>query len=246
MFLVMDHFKGQNIAAMNSYPITDHAVTDQAGDVFDAEGLAEPVAACAPSMDIRSVNATRNSSNTNMMTVTMTLGAAPTAANAILCANVPGSATGGLWGVEFWAAAVPNAAQDRQFPNNNFYIAYRDNPGDVTAPTPGVEAGSVSGLSPSLTHFEFERFEAGTLGGTCTSSGMVNPFAPTPCTITMTADLSVLGIKSGSILAAISGFSVYYFGSATEPPGFRVPLGNSNLADAATPFDFNGTGTIIK
>ena len=239
-------FKGQNIAAMNSYPITDHAVTDQAGDVFDAEGLAEPVAACAPSMDIRAVNATRNSSNTNMMTVTMTLGAAPTAANAILCANVPGSATGGLWGVEFWAAAVPNAAQDRQFPNNNFYIAYRDNPGDVTAPTPGVEAGSVSGLSPSLTHFEFERFEAGTLGGTCTSSGMVNPFAPTPCTITMTADLSVLGIKSGSILAAISGFSVYYFGSATEPPGFRVPLGNSNLADAATPFDFNGTGTIIK
>ena len=34
--------------------------------------------------------------------------------------------------------------------------------------------------------------------------------------------------------------------SRTEPPGFRVPLGNSNLADMATPFDINGTGTIIK
>lgn len=115
------------------------------------------------------------------------------------------------------------------------------------APTPGVEAGSISGLSPGLTHFEFEPFEAGTLGATClTSAGTPNPAAPAPCTITLTASLSALGIKSGSILSAISGFSVYYFGSETEPPGFRVPLGNSNLADAATPFDVNGTGTIVK
>ena len=55
-----------------------------------------------------------------------------------------------------------------------------------------------------------------------------------------------MGIKPGSILAAISGFSVYYFLSEAEPPGFRVPLGNSNLADLATPFDVNGTGTIVK
>jgi len=41
----------------------------------------------------------------------------------------------------------------------------------------------------------------------------------------------------------LSGLSTYYLGSAMQPPGLRVPLGNSNLADAATPFDVNGTGT---
>jgi hypothetical protein len=41
----------------------------------------------------------------------------------------------------------------------------------------------------------------------------------------------------------VSGFSVYYFGSEQQPPGLRIPLGTSNLADAATPFDVNGTGT---
>lgn len=237
-------FKGQNIAAMNAYPITDHSVTDPAGDVDNAAGLPEAVASCEPSMDLLGTSATVNSND--MLTVTLTLGAPPTAANAIACANVPGGGTGGLWGAEFWAAATPDATQDRQFPNNNFYIAYRDNSGDVTAPTPGVEAGAVNAISPSLTHFEFAPFEAGTLGGTCTTAGAVNPAAPGPCTITMTASLSGMGIKSGSILSAISGFSVYYFGSETEPPGFRVPLGNSNLADIATPFDVNGTGTIVK
>jgi len=44
----------------------------------------------------------------------------------------------------------------------------------------------------------------------------------------------------------MSGFSVYYFGSETNPPGLRVPLGNSDLADFATPFDINGTGTLTK
>jgi hypothetical protein len=59
----------------------------------------------------------------------------------------------------------------------------------------------------------------------------------------MTASLSGLGVKSGSILSSVSGFSVYYFGSEQQPPGLRIPLGTSNLADAATPFDVSGTGT---
>jgi hypothetical protein len=100
----------------------------------------------------------------------------------------------------------------------------------------------VNSISPSLTHFEFHRYENGRpVGGTCFSA-----VPPSPCTVVMTASLSGLGIKSGSILAAISGFSVYYFGSEQQPPGLRIPLGNSNLADTATPFDVNGTGTVVK
>ena len=45
-----------------------------------------------------------------------------------------------------------------------------------------------------------------------------------------------LGIKAGSILSSVSGFSVYEFGDATQqPPLFRIALGNTNLADMATP-----------
>src|SRR5204863_2761913 len=35
-------FKGQNISAMNAYPITDHAVTDPAGDTTDSIGEPKP------------------------------------------------------------------------------------------------------------------------------------------------------------------------------------------------------------
>jgi hypothetical protein len=234
-------FKGQNIAAINAYPITDHSVTDVAGDVFDAAGL--PKASC-PAMDLRGTSATRNG---DTLTVTLTLNAPPNAPAAITCASTPPAATGGLWGVEFWAAApigpVPAAPTEdtNQFGNGNFYVAYRDNPGDADRPTPGVEAGLVNSISPSFTHFEFHRYEDGAPvapSGTCFSA-----LPPTPCTVVMTASLSGLGIKSGSILSAVSGLSVYFFGSEAQPPGLRVPLGNSNLADAATPFDVNGTGT---
>ena len=51
------------------------------------------------------------------------------------------------------------------------------------------------------------------------------------------------GFRLRPALASVSGLSTYYLGSASQPPGLRVPLGNSNLADAATPFDVNGTGT---
>jgi hypothetical protein len=236
-------FKGQNIAAMNSYPITDHSVTDVPGDVFNAAGL--PTTTACPSMDLRGASATRNS---DTLTVTVSLDAPPSATAAITCASTPPAATGGLWGVEFWAASpkgpVPAAPNEdtNQFGNADFYLAYRDNPGDADRPTPGVEAGLMNSISPSLTHFEFHRYEDGApVGGTCFSL-----VPPSPCTIVMTASLSGLGIKSGSILSSVSGLSVYFFGSEQQPPGLRIPLGNSNLADTATPFDVNGTGTTTK
>jgi hypothetical protein len=222
-------FKGQNISAMSSYPITDHAVTDPAGDVFDATGA--PASSC-PALDILGTSAQRSG---DLLTVTLTLNAPPTSVAAIACSKA--SATGGLWGAEFWAASNP-VGNTAEFNNDNFYIAYRDNPADGG---PGVEAGAINSISPTFTHDEFNRYEAGTpaaAGGTCFAA-----LPPTPCTVTMTASLTGLGVKSGSILASVSGFSVYYFGSEQQPPGLRIPLGTSNLADAATPFDVNGTGT---
>jgi hypothetical protein len=238
---------GQNIAAMNSYPITNHAVTDPAGDVYDAAGLPVPASSttCPPGsgMDILGTSASRTDST---LTVTMTLDGPPTAAHAILCSGA--ATTGGLWGAEFWAAApagpVPanTTEQSNTYGNGNFYIAYRDNSGNTATPTPGVEAGFINSISPTFTHDEFHKYEDGApVGGTCFSTPA--PPLGTPCTVVMTVSLSGLGIKSGSILASVSGFSVYYFGSESQPPGFRIPLGNSNLADTATPFDVNGTGT---
>jgi hypothetical protein len=165
----------------------------------------------------------------------MTLNARPTALSAITCSKA--SATGGLWGAEFWAASNP-VGNTAIYNNDTFYVAYRDNPLDGGT---GVEAGAINSISPTFTHDEFDRYEdgtPGTAGGTCFSA-----VPPTPCTVTMTASLTGLGIKSGSILSSMSGFSVYYFGSEQQPPGLRIPLGTSNLADAATPFDVNGTGT---
>jgi hypothetical protein len=221
--------KGQNIAAMNAYPITDHAVTDPAGDVFDATGA--PEVSC-PAMDILGTNAQRTG---DLLTVTMTLNAPPTSLAAITCSKA--SATGGLWGAEFWAASNP-VGNTAIYNNDNFYIAYRDNPADGG---PGVEAGAINSISPTFTHDEFNRYEPATptaATGTCFAA-----LPPTPCTVVITASLTGLGVKAGSILASVSGFSVYYFGSEQQPPGLRIPLGTSNLADAATPFDVNGTGT---
>jgi len=220
-------FKGGSIAAMNAYPITDHSVADTAGDTFTAGG--QPNGSCA-GMDLLGTSAQRNG---DVVNVTLTLNSAPSATAAVACSGVPPAATGGLWGAEFWAASNPLGGT-AQFNNDNFYIAYRDNPADGA---PGVEAGSINSISATFTHDEFNRYEAGTVGGTCFS-----PLPPAPCTVTMAASLSGLGVKSGSILSSLSGFSVYYAGSEQQPPGFRIPLGTSNLADAATPFDVNGTG----
>lgn len=81
------------------------------------------------------------------------------------------------------------------------------------------------------------------MSGTCTSADAVNLAAVGPRTLVLTAPLAGLGIKPGAGMYSISGFSTYYFGSATAVPDTTVRLGNSNLADAATPFDNNGTGT---
>jgi hypothetical protein len=219
-------FKGQTIAAMNTYPITDHAVTDHAGDVFDAAGGAE---GSCPGMDLLGTSAQRSD---DLLTVTLTLNSAPTAAKAITCSGT--GATGGLWGAEFWAASVP-VGNTAEFNNDNFYIAYRDN----LVGGPGVEAGAINSISPTFTNDEFNMYEAGAPAtGTCFSTT-----PPSPCTVVVTASLSRLGVKSGSILSSVSGLSAYYFGSEAQPPLLRIPLGHSNLADAATPFDVNGTGT---
>src|SRR5205085_1219547 len=83
-------------------------------------------------------------------------------------------------GAEFWAASNP-VGDTAIYNNDNFYVAYRDNPPDGT---PRVEAGAINSLSPSFTHDEFNPYENGTLGGNCTSA-----LAPSPCTLTMTVSL---------------------------------------------------------
>ncbi len=226
-------FAGQNIAAMNAYPITDHAVTDPAGDVTDAAGL--PADSCT-GMDILG---TSEKQNNGLVTVTLTLNAPPTSAEAITCSGEPGTANGGLWGAEFWSAGSP-VGTFAEFPNGNYYLAYYDNPADPTEPK--VQAGYVDGLSVSLNHDEFDPVEAGTLGGTCFGT----PPATGTCTIVLSAPLAGLDIKPGAAMDSISGFSAYYFGTETAVPATRVPLGNTNLADIATPFDDNGTGTTAK
>lgn len=43
---------------------------------------------------------------------------------------------------------------------------------------------------------------------------------------------------------SITGLSVYYYGTEQRAPLFRVPIGFSQQADAAAPFDQEGTGTL--
>ena len=224
-------YKGQTIGLIQTWPIRDHTVSDPAGDVFNAEGL--PTA--CPTMDVRSTATQRSG---DLLTVTMSLMAPPSGALAAACGQ--GGATGALWGAEFWAASEPTS-QFGGGPNANFYVAYRDNPGDLTAPTPAVEAGRVDALGPSLVTNEFHREVAGTPAtpsGTCFSA-----LPPTPCTVTMTVSLSSLGIKSGAGLYSITGGSFYYFATEEPPPLLRVPLGFSNQADVTAALDDNGTGT---
>ncbi|HZC29594.1 MAG TPA: hypothetical protein VE269_07615, partial [Gaiellaceae bacterium] len=200
----------------SSWPILDHAVNDPAGDVTDAAGL--PEGSCA-GMDILKAATSRSG---DLLTLTLTLNGPPTAAAAVSCGA---TATGGLWGAEFWSS-----------PSDNYYVAYKDNPADGA---PGVEAGRLAALAPTLTQNEFQKVEPGTLGGTC--------FATPPplgaCTITMTVSLSGLGIKSGAGLYSVTGLSVYLFGSTSQIPDTRRGLGVSNQADAAAALDQDGTGT---
>jgi len=93
----------------------------------------------------------------------------------------------------------------------------------------------------AVTSLEFNPTTAGTPaapGGTCFATR-----PKLPCTITMTVSATSLGMKSGAGMFSISGLSVFEAGTATTPVVLRVELGNSEQADAAAPFDINGTGS---
>ena len=224
-------FKDQNITLQSSWPIRDHAVTDRTGDVFDGAGF--PKGSC-PGMDLLGAQSSRSG---DLLTVTLTLNSAPSAAKAIACSsNVPlvGPATGGLWGAEFWAASSEGGADG----GNTFYLAYRDNPPDGG---PAVEAGVVDNLNITSTSLEFRPTDAGTPAtpiGTCTA---VAP--PSPCTLAVSVRLSDLGISSGNGLYGLTGLTTYFFGSTNRPPLLRLELGNSELADATAPIHYRGSGT---
>ena len=221
-------YKNQTIGLQQTWPIRDHAVSDPAGDVRTADGT--PTAVACPSMDVLSTATQRSG---DLLTVSMTLGAAPSFSAAATCSGA--QATGGLWGAEFWASSTATSAFGGG-PNANFYVAYRDNPGDTTAPSPGVEAGRLDAYT--FVTNEFHREEAGTLGGNCFAT-----IPSAPCTLTMTVSLSGLGIKSGAGLYSITGGSFYFFGSEDPIPATRVPMGFSNQADVTAPLDDTGTGT---
>lgn len=216
-------FKSTNISLASSWPITNHSVTDVAGDTFDGAGL--PKGSC-PGMDLRGTSEQATSST---LTVTLTLNNAPTAAEAQGC-SADSATTGGMWGAEFWASSTEGG--------NNYYVAYRDNPPDGS---PRVEAGAYDNINATLTSPDFEPRQSGTLGGTCfTSAGP--PTTRSPCTLILTTSLTTLGIKPGAGLYSVTGESLYVSGKVGTPfPNLNIA--NTEFADAAAAFDDNGTGT---
>ncbi|TML27016.1 MAG: exo-alpha-sialidase [Actinobacteria bacterium] len=220
-------FKNQSISLMNTWPIKDHSVTDRAGDTYDELGVANP--AC-PGMDLLGASANRSG---DVITVSLTLDSAPTAAKAMACSNAPGVVTGGIWSVEFWAASDGNPEGYGQ----SYFIGYRDNPPNGA---PVGEAGRFDNTNPTITSLEYHHTQAATVGGTCVAA---TPPAG-PCTITLTTSANGLGIKSGAGMYSITGLSTFFGGSdQTTPVAFRLELGNSEQSDATAPFDVNGTGT---
>jgi hypothetical protein len=215
-------FKNQTIGLQSSWPIRDHAVSDSAGDVFNEDGAF--VGPCT-GMDVRSTSASRSG---DLLTVSMTLIGTPTSGNAMTCGGL-GQVTGGIWGAEFWAS---------NHPNDNFYVAYRDNSLDGSA---AVEAGRMNNLNEPQTALEFDPTTAGTPatpGGTCFPTPVT-----TACTITLSVSLSSLGIKAGAGLYSITGLSAYLFGKDTPVPTTRRTLQHSEQADVTPALDYNGTGT---
>jgi len=184
-------------------------------------------------MDITAVSEKRAG---ELITISMTLNATPDFAKAVTCAPAGAGATGGIWGVEFWAAREP--ASDGTPRAENFYIAYRDNPPDG----PGrVEAGRMDNTNIALTSLEFNPTTAGTPATPAGTCFQTRP--PSPCTLSMTVNATSLGIKPGAGLYSITGLSVFMAGNTTPPVVLRVEPGSSEQADAATPFDDNGTGS---
>src|SRR5436309_7143044 len=154
-------FKNQNITLLSSWPIRDHTVSDGTGDVYDGFGTA--VGSC-PGMDLVGPTATTAGRSGDLLTISLTLNSAPTAAKAATCSG--GVASGGRWGAEFWAAA--GAVDGCTEGGNHFYGAYRDNPLDKGG-VPGVEAGYIDNVNPPITTLEFhpKTGVTGTLSGTC-------------------------------------------------------------------------------
>ena len=227
------------ITLQNEWPVQDHAAIDRAGDVTNTASA--PIGPC-PGMDVLKTTADRRD---DKITVTLTLNGAPTAAKATACGNAqpnpaPLSATGGLWGVEFWATAAGDVTvPDTTGPSNRFYIAYRDNPGDGP---PRVEGGTMDHVNVTVTSLEFNSRAPGTLGGDCFPQG--GPPATGTCTISMTVLASSLGITPGNALNNVTGLSTYIFGEQDDPlPGTRLVFGNSEQADAVAPFHILGSGT---
>ena len=215
-------FKNTTINLMNDWGIRDHTVFDRVGDVVDTTSA--PKGSC-PGMDILSTSAKRSDS---LVTVSMTLNGPPTQAAADACGEL--ATTGGIWGVEFWAASTGDTG-----PSNRFYIAYRDD----LANGPRVEGGTVDNVNATVTSLEYTRRTGGTLGGNC--------FATLPptgaCTITMTVDVSTMGISPGNALNNLTGLSLYFFGEDGRVPLTRVILGNSEQGDATAAINYLGSGT---
>jgi hypothetical protein len=223
-------FKDQNITLQSTWPIRDHAVTDRLSDVTDTSS--RPIGSCA-GMDISRMTVDRNN---DRITATLTLNGAPTAAGATACGNEASS--GGVWGVEFWAASSETATPPANTgPSNRFYIAYRDD----TENGQRVEGGTMDNVNGTVTSLEFNKRADGTLGGTCLPSG--GPPATGTCTVSMTVTGSSLGISPGNALNNVTGLSAYFFGANDRVPGTRAILGNSEQADATAPMDFLGSGT---
>jgi len=216
-------FKNETIGLMNAWPIKDHSVTDSPRDTVDAVGA--PNAVC-PGMDLLGTAAGRSG---DVITISLTLDSAPTAAKAIACGGAP--VTGGIWSAEFWAASDGNP----EGYGESYFIGYRDNPPDG----PAGEAGMIDNVNPTITSLEYHATDTATVSGTCFGTP-----APTPCTVTLTTSASGLGIKPGAGLYSVTGLSTFFGGKdQTTPVAFRLEEGNSEQSDAAAPFDVNGTGT---
>jgi hypothetical protein len=220
-------FKSTPINLTSSWPIKDHTAYDPDKNDPITPTSSPGTAPSCTSMDIQQMSSTRSD---DLLTVSLTLTAPPTAASAATCSAtgaIPYEANGGLWGAEWWSSGTPN---------DNFYLAYVDDPLD-TDPAPHVEAGRIDRNSPQLTGTEPRPIENGTLGGNCFTTS-----PPTPCTLTLTASLSGLGIKSGAGLYSLTGLATYITGGKDRLPAQRLIDGFTSLGDATPAIDYMGTG----
>jgi len=219
-------FKSTPINLQQTWPITNHSATDPAGDVLNPNGLPS---AC-PTLDILQ---TSNSRSGDLLTVNLTLGAPPSLPNAIQCA-LPYVADGAVWGAEFWASADPNGTGSAAGGPDNFYLAEVQDPSGAR-----FEAGRFANSDAQLTGTEPQSREPAT-ASSCVPTP--TPSQPNACTLSITASLSGLGIKSGAGLYSVTGLTAYLSGLDTRVPLTRDVAGYSSLADSATAYDDTGTG----